>query len=129
MQINEQLIPVINSIATGMGIVIDWTKETALPYVEDLFLKYLTYASFVHIFTMSTALVITILYFILSFKNKAIKEFFNSFMDDGNFIRLLIGVALLIITIAIMIYNIYQLIILGSFPELYIYNHIITKAS
>lgn len=41
MSMSEQVISVIDVICDKFGIAIDWTSENILPYIQELFQKYI----------------------------------------------------------------------------------------
>ena len=47
MQISEQMINIFNDLAQRFGVVIDWTQQNALPYLQDLMGKIIKWNMFV----------------------------------------------------------------------------------
>lgn len=43
MSISDQIIAVINDLCMKFGVVIDWTAENVMPYIEDLCGRYIQY--------------------------------------------------------------------------------------
>lgn len=59
---SEEIIKVLDYIAEKLGVAIDWTAENALPYVQEIIGKYVTYK----IIYYSIGLLIGLLLFIVS---------------------------------------------------------------
>lgn len=45
----EQVIKILNELCSKFGIVVDWTAENVLPYVQTLMNKYINYSKSVDI--------------------------------------------------------------------------------
>lgn len=43
MLFNEYLMELIDNFAKGMGVVIDWTSNNVIPYIQDLLNRYVSY--------------------------------------------------------------------------------------
>lgn len=43
MQVSNEIIAVLDSIAKHMGTVIDWTKDNVWAYIQELMKKYVSY--------------------------------------------------------------------------------------
>lgn len=43
MTFNEYLMELIDNFAKGMGVVIDWTSNNVIPYIQDLLNRYVSY--------------------------------------------------------------------------------------
>lgn len=43
MLFNEYLMELIDNFAKGMGVVIDWTSNNIIPYIQDLLNRYVSY--------------------------------------------------------------------------------------
>lgn len=46
MSTSDQIIAVINDLCQKFGIAIDWSKETVMPYIEELCGRYVTYEAY-----------------------------------------------------------------------------------
>ena len=46
----DEIIKLLDELAKRFGIVIDWTSENVMPYLEDLFNRFITYHIVVDIF-------------------------------------------------------------------------------
>lgn len=43
MEISEQVITIFDDIGERLGIAIDWSQENVLPYLQELFEKYINF--------------------------------------------------------------------------------------
>ena len=66
--ISDEIIKVLDNLAQKFGIAIDWTSEKVMPYLQNLFDRYINYDIFINILEMSILLVLTIVFGILSYK-------------------------------------------------------------
>ena len=75
MVFSKEIINVLDYLCTKFGIAIDWTSENVMPYLEDLFGKYISYEVFTSIAWMVAIPVITIIIAIpLNIVHKKAKE-------------------------------------------------------
>ena len=52
MQISEQMINIFNDLAQRFGVVIDWTQQNVLPYLQDLMGKIIKWSIFLSSFEL-----------------------------------------------------------------------------
>lgn len=50
MTVSEQIIEVLNVLCAKLGIVIDWTADNIVPYMEELFAKFIQFEIYTSIF-------------------------------------------------------------------------------
>lgn len=43
MSISDEIIKVLDALAKRLGIIIDWTSQNVIPYLEQLYNKYINY--------------------------------------------------------------------------------------
>lgn len=43
MPVSEQIIEVLDHLGQQLGIAIDWSSQNVLPYLQDLFFRYVSY--------------------------------------------------------------------------------------
>lgn len=43
MNVSEQIIEVLDHLGQQLGIAIDWSSQNVLPYLQDLFSRYVSY--------------------------------------------------------------------------------------
>lgn len=133
MTVSEQIIQVINVLCEKFGIAIDWTGQNVIPYIETLCKKLITYEIATSIMWVVGMLLLSI-GTIIAFKKFAPRfkegiEMNNASCSD---IGWLIGtsfaitgfVGLNIISIAVIIVQIGDIIKCLTFPEMYIFEYI-----
>lgn len=69
MEISEQVITIFDDIGERLGIAIDWSQENVLPYLQELFEKYINFEiassiMWIALFSLGTA-VFSVLGFII----------------------------------------------------------------
>lgn len=81
MSFSKQFIEICNFLASQMGIMIDWTSENIVPYMQDFsdrFIKYEISTSVVWIVIM---VIIPLILFVLA--KMATKEYYESDYAEG----------------------------------------------
>lgn len=81
MSFSKQFIEICNFLASQMGIMIDWTSENIVPYMQDFsdrFIKYEISTSIVWIVVM---VIIPLILFVLA--KIATKEYYESDYAEG----------------------------------------------
>lgn len=81
MSFSKQFIEICNFLASQMGIMIDWTSENIVPYMQDFsdrFIKYEISTSIVWIVVM---VIIPLILFVLA--KIATKEYYESDYEEG----------------------------------------------
>ena len=126
MEISEQIIKVLDSVCEKFGIVIDWTSNNVLPYIQQLGDKIIAYDICMSIMWLVIGCIpLTIAIFIKKFLNQKkleAKESSNGYyFTDGSLngaedYYFIIGI-LLVVAIVIGIYNIQNIIQDITFPE------------
>lgn len=132
---SEEIIKVFDYIGEKLGIAIDYTQENVMPYLEDLWHRYITYE------IINKVLGIIIGLIIMTVGIKILLKFFNSYklslkdeldgvfyckdlygksMTTGGILILTIGIALSIASVIMIICNISYIIELVFLPEKYV---------
>lgn len=135
MSVSEQIIQVIDALCEKFGIVINWTSDNVIPYIEVLGKKLVTYeicTSIVWIFIMLSLSISSIIAAkkLTPIFKKNIKETTNSWglctsdWDIGAIFAIIGFVALNGTSIIVIIYQIMDIIKCFTFPELYIFEYI-----
>lgn len=77
MQISDQIIAVLDDLCQRFGIVIDWTQESVIPYLEELAGKYIMYEIATSVAWCLVWLSITCILFFVGnlFRKKDIEDF------------------------------------------------------
>ena len=136
MLVSEQIIQVIEALCEKFGIVINWTSETILPYIEILGNKLITYEIYTSIAWMVVMLLISIgsiitMKKVYPFFKKKIAEGISPYSDvcqndwDVGLVLTIVGVvAINIVTVIVIICQAFDIIKCLTFPEMYIFEYI-----
>ena len=128
MEVSEQVIKVLDAVCDKFGIVIDWTSNNVVPYIQQLGNKIITYDICISIMwlVIGSAIPLTVAILIKKFLNKKkleAKETINDYyytdgsLDNGAFYCYLIIGMLLIIAIVIGTISSQSIIQDITFPE------------
>lgn len=133
MTVSEQIIQVIDALCEKFGIVVDWTNENVVPYLEILCGKLITY----EIATSIVWMVIMILISVASIV--ATKKFYPTFKDGWernarSYVDVGWQVGSVFAIIGIIVVNFSTICVLGTqimdiikctvFPEMYVFEYI-----
>lgn len=119
MQISKEIIEVLDYLCNKFGIVIDWTDQNVIPYLEQLFAKFIAWeynTSIAYIVIFSILIILFIAIIILSIK----------FIDCEE-IKLTIITILCIAIIGFMVgigSQVFDIIECKVFPEKLLYDYI-----
>lgn len=115
---SDEIIKVLDDLSERFGIAIDWTSQNVLPYLQELCDKYISYeiwTSAVYIFICLTSAIL-MLYGI-----SKLHDILND-VDDG-FLFLVFGIVL-IVSLVVMVVQIFDIVTALTFPEKLIYEYI-----
>lgn len=133
MTVSEQIIQVIDALCEKFGIVVDWTNENVVPYLEILCGKLITY----EIATSIVWMVIMILISVASIV--ATKKFYPTFKDGwernarsyddvgwqvGSVFAIIGIIVVNFSTICVLGTQIMDIIKCTVFPEMYVFEYI-----
>lgn len=118
MEISEQVITIFDDIGERLGIAIDWSQENVLPYLQELFEKYINYEiassiMWIVLFALGTA-VFSVLGFI------TLKHFGKTDDEWALWLGVLIACCAVCFFIALIIglfVQVYDIITCLTFPE------------
>ena len=128
MEISEQVIKVLDAVCDKFGIVIDWTSNNVVPYIQQLGNKIITYdiCNSIMWLVIGSVIPLTVAILIKKFLNKKkleAKESSNAYyyadgsLDEGAlYCYLIIGI-LLVIAIVIGTISLQSIIQDIAFPE------------
>lgn len=74
----DEIIKLLDELAKRFGIVIDWTSENVMPYLEDLFNRFITYHIVADVFC------IILLFAMICFDIWFIKKSYKMYEEDGD---------------------------------------------
>lgn len=66
MTFSEQFIEIFNFLASQMGIIIDWTSENVVPYMQDFSSRFIRYEIAKSVTWIIIVLIISLILFILA---------------------------------------------------------------
>ena len=132
MTVSEQIIQVINALCEKFGIVVDWTSKNAIPYLEVLCRKLITYEIWtsviiiIFLLTLSVISVFLIKKFYPIFRN-GYKQNLKTY-DCGWIVAsifTIVGLTAFYIAAAYAIfYQVEDILKCIIFPELYVFEYI-----
>lgn len=99
---SEEIIKVVDSLASKFGIAIDWTSQNVMPCLQELMERYIKYDTTINILTIVFLLILTFVLFKTFFKTyKRYKKEFEDGEDDEIYFcfTLVIGIVLLIVIV------------------------------
>lgn len=115
MNISEQIIAVLDDLCRRFGIIIDWSKETIAPYLEELAGKFVTYEVKTSYFWIFFALALTVVTWVMGLiLNK---------IGDGGF-TLFMAACMTLVVVAVVGVQIYDIITCEVFPEKILFREI-----
>lgn len=100
----DQVIKILDDLCQKFGIVIDWTGDNVVPYVEDFIKRYITYEIATSIAWMALPTIVLIISIILIASSKKKVNYDNIFSNAEEFFtsaecRFVFGAALLVVSI------------------------------
>lgn len=128
MAISDQIIEVMEYISSKLGIVVDWTSETAVPVIEEIADKYIRW----EINTSITYIVICAVVCIICLCcSKFVKRFWVEYQTTNDYdyvgFAVILSVVLIIALIRCVVTTcteIFDIIKCTTFPELQLYEYI-----
>lgn len=108
---SDEIIKILDDLAKRFGIAIDWSSENVVPYLKELFGKFINYELYTSVAWILLGIIAIILGIFL-IKN-------GTKLDDVDGIFFMIGFGILISSIGIVItfVQIYDIIACMTFPE------------
>lgn len=122
MDISSEIIEVLDHLSEKFGVVINWSSENVMPYVQELCGKYINWE-------ISTSIAWIIIMFIIVFipfcilLKCAIKSFNNNRDDSAVIIGVLCLLLFTVFVVTVGI-NTFDIIKCITFPELKVYEYI-----
>ena len=116
---SDEIIKILDDLGRRFGIVIDWSSENVMPYLQDLMSRYIKYETMTSIMWMAIGVIGLLLGIIFIYKG------FKS--DDPEFATIFIFVA--IACIVIIIFQISDIITVNTIPEKMIYEYLSNSIS
>ena len=130
MEISEQVIKVLDAVCDKFGIVIDWTSDNVIPYIQQLGNKIITYdiCNSIMWLVIGSVIPLTVAILIKKFlnkkkleakENKTINDYYytDGSLDEGAWCCYAMIIILIIIAIILTTNNIQDIIQDIIFPE------------
>ena len=116
MTISSQIIEVLDDLCRRFGIVIDWSDENVMPYLQELAGKFISWeiaTSKMWIVVAAIAIILGVIIFAVDIK--------ISFMDGFG---VMIGLIIVFIAIAVAVCQVYEILTCIHFPEKMIFGYV-----
>ena len=132
MQISNEIIKVFEYMSGKLGIALDWTSESILPYIQDLCDRYVIYCTVMNIITLIVGAIVT--YYSAKFftyirTNKNFGCVFR-YSDDDTISRIVlycISIIAFIVGLDIIVIQVFDLVECATIPEKIIYEFITSE--
>lgn len=107
MEFSQNAIEIFDDLCKKIGIVIDWSAENIMPYIKELFERFIKFEIGTSIFYIALSIFVCIVVGIISLSSrKPAKE-----VDcDENF---LVSLVYVISTIAVFVFSIAAIVVIG----------------
>ena len=119
---SDEIIKLLDDLGRRFGIVIDWSSENVMPYLQDLMSRYIKYETMTSIMWMAIGVIGLLLGIIFIYKG-----FKSDDPDDAGLAFIFIFVA--IACIVIIIFQISDIITVNTIPEKMIYEYLSNSIS
>lgn len=125
MEVSDQIIAVLDNLCAKFGIAIDWTADNVLPYVKELFGKFITY----EIVTSVIWIVLGIIGIVTAYtirKNYCKKNKIESIddLDDMAFGLTVVFIIALLAIIPMVVVQIFDIAACLAFPEKILFDRV-----
>ena len=117
MEISEQVITIFDDIGERLGVAIDWSQKDLLPYLQELFGRYIDFEIATSIFWIVVTFAATAILAVISFV--LFKKLDLSYDDAMIFLVTIVAFAILFFVIFIVVLMIQAIDIITciTFPE------------
>lgn len=122
MDISSEIIEVLDHLSEKFGVVINWSSENVMPYVQELCGKYISWEISTSIAWIIIMFTIVFIPFCILLKC-AIKSFNNNRDDSAVIIGVLCLLLFTVFVVTVGI-NTFDIIKCITFPELKVYEYI-----
>lgn len=131
MKVSDEIIKILDFVGEKFGVAIDWTDSTFIPYIEQLFQKFVRYEIATSIIWISIAVIcfmfsLKIIRNIYQKSKEILKICHRDYTFDESVIIILFILLILVMiaVICIAIYQIFDIVECITFPEKAIYEYI-----
>lgn len=120
MTVSSQIIEVLNDLCAKFGMVIDWSEENILPYVQTLITKFIAW----EIATSWVWIGVAVLTFVIGAALIIIDYKINGYCFG---VMIFLGCVLMFVAIATAVYQTLDIVKCNTFPEKAVFDYISTK--
>lgn len=124
---SEEIIKVLNELGKRFGIVIDWSNQNIIPYLQELLKRFICYRNITACVWIIISIAMTISGVVMiRFLNKWRKsENYDSYDDDLlAALGYVFSVFIIVLGIALIIGNVFGIIKNVCMPEMVVYEYI-----
>lgn len=123
---NNTIIEVLNYLGEKFNIAIDWTSENVVPYIQELFNKFIQWEISTSIAWIMVAIVITAISWTVYIISGCISRRTSGCCtaDDVNDIFFFIGIIISVIAILVICFQVFDIIECNTFPEKTLFDYI-----
>lgn len=125
MEFSKELIEVFDYLGEKIGIVVDWTNDNVMTYLQDLLGRYVNYEIATSIVWMIAGLLLLIISFICY---KRYGKAYQRYTQDDDYDEcgwmIIIGVVSLLLGVLVIGTQVFDIIKCVYLPELKIYEYI-----
>lgn len=119
---SDEIIKVLNYLGEKFGVIIDWSENNILPYIQDLFHRVVMHEVYTSIVYIVVFLIICIgcsisIPLILKYANKVLEERPLSDWDEGRYIVTILLSIIIAIFIVCIILQILDIVTCFTIPE------------
>ena len=128
MNMSEQVIQVLDNLCQKFGVVVDWSAENVIPYLQNLGGRIITYEIWTSVAEISITLIICAIFWIVygaTYKKAAEEDWDEDYVISWvNCIALIFSIITTVITICIICNQTFDIIEAIHLPEKTIYDMI-----
>lgn len=119
---SEEIIKILDDLGRRFGIVIDWSSENVMPYLQDLMSRYVTYETLTSIMWAIAGIIVLIIGIVCTYK---------TIKNEDDDMRCFCIFPLILSTIGlVMIWSqIVDIITVNTIPEKMIYEYLSSSIS
>lgn len=122
MEVSEQIIQVLDALCDKFGLVVDWTSENVIPYLSTLCTKLVSYEIWTSVAWMAIVVVLAGIGVVI-WSIKSVKEGRRDF-SEGSIVISTVVVFCWVVGLAVIIFQIMDIIKCVTFPEMYIFEYV-----
>ena len=126
MNFSNEIITILDDLAKRFGIVIDWSSENIIPYLSELFDRFISYniATSILWIVIDVTIIIASIILLNKYKKFGVTEYRDNSKDYfPRIIVIIVCIGIPVICILCQLFEIVEHIII---PELTVYNKITT---